>query len=243
MSRPLVLVVDDAPEIVFFVQRYGRQAGHEVVGCGDAEAAWEYLQRTRPDLVLLDLNLPRMSGLELCRRLRAAPEQAGLPIALFTHWDRPADIAAGLEAGADFAISKDLLCQREAWQARLEEILRPADSRPAIASLSWTSPPLLTSSPEAWSESINQALRHASVRRLGSEVLKVLANRALRRAGLSFAGDKLLPGGSALDVARLAPEARPAFVAALAEQLWRVLGTAEGAPVWTALAAAIASHS
>src|SRR5437763_16887856 len=123
MSRPLVLVVDDVSEIVFIVQRYGRQAGHEVAGCGDAESAWEYLQQTRPDLLLLDIKLTGMSGLELCRRLRAAPAQAGLPIALFTHWDRPAEIAAGLEAGADFAISKELPSQREAWLARLGEML------------------------------------------------------------------------------------------------------------------------
>jgi len=247
MSGPLVLVVDDAPEIVFIVQRYGREAGQQVVGCGNAEAASEYLRQTRPDLLLLDLNLPGMSGLELCRRLRATPAQADLPVALFTHWDRPADIAAGLEAGADFAIFKDLLCRPEAWQSRLAEILQPADGRSALASLSWTQARLPTSSPEAWLESINQALRHPSVRQLGPEVLTVLASRALRRAELSFAREWLLPGGLTLDVARIAPALRPeavaALVAALAEQLWRVFGTAEGAPVWAALAVVFSSDS
>jgi len=228
MSSPLVLVVDDAPEIVFIVQRYGRQAGHAVDGCEDAEAAWRYLQRARPDLLLLDLNLPGTSGLELCRQLKGDSQQAGLRVALFTHWDRPREIASGLEAGADFVISKDLLCRPDDWRARLAEILAARNGHPDLASLSWMQTHPRTSSPEAWLESINQALRHSGVRQLGPEVVAILTERAARQAGLSLERDWLAPDSLALDHAQIAclrPEIVMTFGIALAEQLWRVLGS------------------
>jgi CheY-like chemotaxis protein len=122
----VLLLVEDVPEIGLIAQRLGRRAGHTVEWCARAEEAWEYLQRTRPDLVLLDVHLPGMSGLELCQRVRAAPHLAGLPVALFTNRDRPEDVRAVEEAGADFVLSKDVLCQPDVWQGRVGEMLKAA---------------------------------------------------------------------------------------------------------------------
>ena len=127
--RPSLLVVDDAPEIVRLVEWLGRRQGYEVRSAGDVQAAWQTLQEWRPDLVLLDLNLPGDNGLVLCRRLRQASELASLPVALFGDWQRSDDIAEGLEAGIDFMIAKDLLCRPDEWQARLQEILEAIGRR------------------------------------------------------------------------------------------------------------------
>src|SRR5262245_19839750 len=82
-KAPLILVIDDLPEIRLIVQRLGKQAGFRVVGCPHAEAAWDYLYQTTPDLILLDINLPGASGLDMCQRLRETPTMARLRVALF----------------------------------------------------------------------------------------------------------------------------------------------------------------
>ena len=82
-----------------------------------------------PDLVLVDINLPGVSGLDLVRRLRATPTLAALPVAIFSATDRPDEVQAGLEAGADFVLSKDLLGSPTAWLGRIEELLTEAARR------------------------------------------------------------------------------------------------------------------
>lgn len=118
-----LLLVEDSPDITWIVQRLGRRTGHEVMVCSDVPAAWEALHQRRPDLVLLDLNLPGARGEDLCRRVRADPTLEYLPLALFTHWDRPEDVIAGLEAGADYVVSKELLADPVAWGRRLADCL------------------------------------------------------------------------------------------------------------------------
>src|SRR6516164_2597201 len=133
MTPPLLLLVDDVQEIQFIVQRLGKRAGYTVVCYPDVPAAWQCLQALLsaptdppaplPDLLLLDLNLPGLSGLELCRRLRQTPQLAELPVAWFTQSDSSEDIAAGLGAGADFVVDKELVTRPDDWAKRIEEIL------------------------------------------------------------------------------------------------------------------------
>src|SRR5262245_25038276 len=122
-AAPLVVLVDDLADLHLIVVRLGQRAGHRVVSFARAEDAWEFLRHERPDLVLLDRNLPGMSGLELCRLIRDTPALAGVPVALFSQGSRPDEDEAAQAAGADFFLSKDLLCRPEAWQRRLGEIL------------------------------------------------------------------------------------------------------------------------
>src|SRR5260221_465897 len=118
-----LLLVDDDPDLAVIVSLLGKRAGHRVTCCADVPSAWARLGEGLPDLVLLDVNLPGESGLELCRRARnAGPERAGLAeirIALFVQPALTGDVAAGLEAGADFLISKDLVSRPEEWQQRV----------------------------------------------------------------------------------------------------------------------------
>jgi CheY-like chemotaxis protein len=246
MSLPLLLVVDDAPEIGLIVQRLGRRAGQEVVCRPDGASGWEYLLHTapdrRPDLVLLDLNLPELPGVELCRRLRAMStegRQAGaglcdVPLALFTNWEQSSEIAVGLEAGARFVVCKDLLTRPEAWQARLAEILaapRPRQGNPDFALGLAGGRPLSAIVP-----GLRQALRHPTLRPLGFEVLGVLVRRALRQASCPWPAEVLLDDLPPEDPGAAEPLA---LAAALAEQVWCVLGGAGSVAFQAALAAAL----
>jgi CheY-like chemotaxis protein len=122
-----LLLVEDMDDLGQVARRLLEMAGHRVDWCRSAEQAWESLQHDRPDLVLLDINLPGMSGLDLCRRLRAAPDQAGLRVALFSQADHEGDVRTGLDAGADHVLSKELLCDPDLLGRQLRTILaRPA---------------------------------------------------------------------------------------------------------------------
>lgn len=118
-----LLLVEDMPEIGLIVQRLAQRARHEVKWVTSAEDAWGWLQENRPDLVLLDIHLPGMDGVELCRRLRATPAHADLPIALFSQAADPDDLEAGMAAGASLVLSKDLLCHPDAWRRHIDELL------------------------------------------------------------------------------------------------------------------------
>jgi PAS domain S-box-containing protein len=122
---PRLLLVEDMPEIGWIVESLAKRAGHSLLWLTTAEKAWDYLQVHRPDLLLLDINLPGMNGIELCQRLRAVARLRDLPIALFSQGERPALDADALAAGATHVVSKDLLAQPERWQRRIDEILGP----------------------------------------------------------------------------------------------------------------------
>jgi len=99
-----VLVVDDEPTIVEIVGRYLDRAGYEAAGAADGFEALEAAAAARPDLVVLDLMLPGIDGLEVCGRLR----QAGVwsPILMLTARDGVRDRVAGLDRGADDYLTK-----------------------------------------------------------------------------------------------------------------------------------------
>ena len=143
MSHPLLLLVDDSQEMGLIVRSLARRIGWEAAARLDAETAWQALGE-RPDLILLDVNLPGASGLEWLRRVRRTPELADLTVALYTHWGLPTDVAAGLEAGVDFVFDKDLATRPADWQRRLLEIgeagrmgKRSAHGRTLILALRW----------------------------------------------------------------------------------------------------------
>jgi two-component system KDP operon response regulator KdpE len=98
-----ILVVDDEIEIIRVLQRSFVAHGYEVFVASDGETALEKITRCRPDLVLLDLGLPGISGLEVCRRVRA---QSALPIIVLSVKDRERDKVQALDLGADDYVSK-----------------------------------------------------------------------------------------------------------------------------------------
>jgi DNA-binding response OmpR family regulator len=115
----LVLVVDDEPKIVKLAQDYLGQAGFRVVSAGDGTTAIAVTRRERPDLVVLDLNLPDKDGIDVCRMLR---RESDVPIIMLTARDAEADRLIGLELGADDYIIKPF-SPRE-LVARVRTVLR-----------------------------------------------------------------------------------------------------------------------
>ena len=117
MSR--VLVVDDDPTVSDVVCRYLRRDGHEVEAVNDGQLALEAAAVSLPELMVLDLMLPSMSGLEVCRRVR---ELGPVPVIMLTARGDEADRVAGLELGADDYVTKPFSPRELAL--RVEAVLR-----------------------------------------------------------------------------------------------------------------------
>lgn len=114
-----VLVVDDEPNIREVVGLYLRRDGHAVVSAGDGDEALRLFQQTQPDLVVLDLMLPGLSGLEVCRRLQA---NRRVPLIMLTAKGEEEDRIVGLGVGADDYMVKPFSPRELA--ARVEAVLR-----------------------------------------------------------------------------------------------------------------------
>ncbi len=117
----LVLVVDDEPKIVKLARDYLERHGFRVSAAADGNTALSVARHQKPDLVVLDLNLPGMDGLDVCRALR---RESGVPIIMLTARAEEADRLIGLELGADDYISKPF-SPRE-LVARVRAVLRRA---------------------------------------------------------------------------------------------------------------------
>lgn len=101
-----VLIVDDEPANVRLMVRLMEGLGYRAVTASDGEAALVMVASSAPDLVLLDVNLPKMDGLEVCQRLKANPATRLIPVVLLTAHGAMADRVRGLDAGADDFLSK-----------------------------------------------------------------------------------------------------------------------------------------
>src|SRR5580765_662005 len=98
--RSKILVVDDEPEAVELVEFNLKQAGYVVVTAADGAEALNKARATAPDLIVLDLMLPEIAGLEVCKMLRRDPVTATIPIVMLTAKAAEIDRVVGLEIGA-----------------------------------------------------------------------------------------------------------------------------------------------
>jgi DNA-binding response OmpR family regulator len=121
-----ILVVDDDPTVSDVVRRYLERAGYAVTLSADGHDALAAYERTRPDLVVLDLMLPGLDGLEVCRRLRSSA--SGVPIVMLTALGEEADRVLGLQLGADDYVTKPF-SPRE-LVLRVQSVLRRSQARP-----------------------------------------------------------------------------------------------------------------
>lgn len=130
-KKALIWVVDDDTEIRKLLDEYLTLSGYEVRCYGNAAEAEKWLARLRPDLLVLDLMLPGISGLDLCRRLRKTGDD--IPIIMLTALSEPMERVLGIEAGADDYIGKPFM-PRE-LTARIDAVLRRRSTVPAGAPL------------------------------------------------------------------------------------------------------------
>jgi len=119
MQPKRVLVIEDDEDIADVLRRSLRQEGHEVRTAGDGEEALTMAAEFVPDLVILDLGLPRLDGVEVCRRLRA---DGDVPILILTARSDTGDRVEGLDAGADDYLVKPF--ERTELLARMRSLLR-----------------------------------------------------------------------------------------------------------------------
>ena len=104
--RTRVLVADDTDSIRALFQRLLTADGHEVISADDGIEALEAAQRHRPDVILLDVGMPGLDGIEVCRRLKSDPALRLTPVVLVTGLSDLSDRIKGIEAGADDFLSK-----------------------------------------------------------------------------------------------------------------------------------------
>ncbi len=121
-----ILIVDDSPDILSIVQRGLQRRGYEVTAASDGESALKAFSRDIPDLVVLDLLLPDVDGIDLCYQLQ---EVAEVPVIMLTSRDGVADRVEGLRAGADDYVVKPFAMEELA--ARIEAVLRRRPVTPA----------------------------------------------------------------------------------------------------------------
>ena len=124
-----ILVVDDEAVLVETIAYNLEQAGYQVITVADGASALEAARRETPDLVILDLMLPEMDGLEVCRQLRRENNTATTPIMMLTAKGDEIDKVVGLEVGADDYVTKPF--GRRELLARVRALLRRSDYVPA----------------------------------------------------------------------------------------------------------------
>ena len=113
-----VLIADDEPNIVVSLEFLMKREGHQVSVARDGAAALEAIRRDRPDLVLLDVMMPRLSGFEVCQSVRADEALAGVKILMLTAKGRDTDLAQGLGVGADAYMTKPFSTKELAAKVR-----------------------------------------------------------------------------------------------------------------------------
>jgi DNA-binding response OmpR family regulator len=101
-----ILIVDDEPNIVISLEYLMKREGFDTAVAADGEAALQALEKAPPDLVILDVMLPRMNGFEVCRRIRADPRWRSLRILMLTAKGRDTEVEKGLGLGADAYVTK-----------------------------------------------------------------------------------------------------------------------------------------
>src|ERR1043166_6490871 len=134
MSRASALLIEDDARVASMVAEYLGRQELDVTVAPDGERGLAALRRGRFDVVLLDVMLPGIDGLEVCRRLRAAPEGAALPVVMLTARGEDVDKIVGLELGADDYLAKPF--NPRELLARLRAVLRRASPDSVIGGVS-----------------------------------------------------------------------------------------------------------
>ena len=121
-----VLLVDDEPNIVLLIEARLRANGYDVVSAVDGLMALEMVKKEKPDLIILDLMLPKMDGYKVCGLLKKDLRYSKIPILLFTARAQEADVRLGQEVGADAYLTKPF--EPKTLLSKIQELL--GESRP-----------------------------------------------------------------------------------------------------------------
>ena len=106
MAKPTILVVEDEQAQRLILQHNLEEAGYEVVTAEDGEVGLEHIKDYKPDIIVLDWMMPKLSGIELCRQIKSASNTKKTPVIMLSARSEEVDRIRGLEIGADDYISK-----------------------------------------------------------------------------------------------------------------------------------------
>lgn len=101
-----ILIADDSPTATALIEKALAPLGHSINAVSDGEEARDSLQQAPPDLIILDVVMPRLNGFELCRSIREDPRYKDMPIIVVSAMDRDSDRYWGLKQGADAYLTK-----------------------------------------------------------------------------------------------------------------------------------------
>ena len=119
-----VLIADDEQNIVISLEFLLKREGFEVLVAGDGEAALQMVAEHHPDLVLLDVMMPRRNGYEVCQRMRERPEWRGIKIIMLSAKGRDVEVSKGVSLGADLYVTKPF--SNAELVAQINALLAPA---------------------------------------------------------------------------------------------------------------------
>lgn len=128
MMRKKILIVDDEKDIVELIAYNLEREGFAVSRAFDGQKAWELVNLEKPDLVILDLMMPEIPGMDVCRMIRRQDSTAALPIIMLTAKSDPIDKILGLEVGADDYVAKPFHVRE--LIARVRAVLRRSERQP-----------------------------------------------------------------------------------------------------------------
>ena len=116
-----VLLVDDEPHLLLLVEGRLKANGYEVLSADNGQSALEMAKREKPDLIILDLMLPKMDGYKVCGLLKKDLRYSKIPIILFSARAQQEDVELGKEVGADAYITKPF--EPQSFLAKIEELI------------------------------------------------------------------------------------------------------------------------
>jgi two-component system alkaline phosphatase synthesis response regulator PhoP len=126
-TKKKILIVDDEKQLVSLVSLHMKMSGYDVLSANDGEEALAIAKKEKPDLMILDLMLPKIDGLEVCKRLRAQSADRDIPVIMLTALSETTDKLKGFECGADDYVTKPF-SPRE-LVARVKRVLARAEGR------------------------------------------------------------------------------------------------------------------
>src|SRR6202011_5932747 len=107
-ALPRILIADDNPQGVELLEAYLGDTEYAIRTAADGEETLHQVQQWQPDLILLDIMMPKISGFEVCKRLRADPTTRDIAVLMITALDQPSDVDRAVEAGTDDFLTKPI---------------------------------------------------------------------------------------------------------------------------------------
>jgi PleD family two-component response regulator len=124
---PRVLIADDNPQGAELLEAYLSDSGYDLRSAADGEETLRAVAEWQPDLILLDIMMPRLSGFEVCKRLRANPATRDLAVLMITALDQVSDVERAVEAGTDDFLSKPI--EKTVLLLRVRSLLRSRQNK------------------------------------------------------------------------------------------------------------------